>query len=72
MALGRVDPDNEGTLSTVFGVEAKEAAIIYPECTVMSVKRLLGKDKPIIVEVNGKTYDLKPEDIVAQILSHIK
>lgn len=66
------DLEVAGKLDAIIGIEAKEAAIIYPESTILSVKRLVGKDQPIEVVVGGVTYDFKPEDIVAQILSYIK
>ena len=61
-----------GKLSAIFGIEAKEGAVIYPESTVMSVKRLLGRDQSIHVTVDGIGYDFKPEDIVAQFLTYVK
>ena len=66
------DDEQPGKLNAVYGVEAKEAAIIFHESTVMSIKRLLGKDNPVTITIEGKHYDFKPEDIVAQILGHIK
>lgn len=66
------DYETEGKLSSVFGLEAKEAAMIYPESTIMSVKRLLSKDQSIEVVVGTSHYDFKSEDIVAQILTYIK
>ncbi len=66
------DYENPGKLATVFGSEAKEAAIIFPDSTVMSIKRMLGKDAPIQVIVGDVTYDFKPEDIVAQIITYLK
>ena len=66
------DFESEGKLASIIGIEAKESAIIFPESTVLSVKRLLGRDKPIEITVGDKQYDFKAEDIVAQILGHIK
>ncbi len=66
------DMEEEGKLSAIFGIEAKEGAVIYPESTVMSVKRLLGRDQSIHVMVDGIGYDFKPEDIVAQFLTYVK
>ena len=66
------DLEAPGKLNTIFGIQAKESAIIYPESTILSIKRLLGKDQPIQVVVDETIYDFKPEDIVAQILSYIK
>ncbi|VDN46840.1 conserved protein of unknown function [Petrocella atlantisensis] len=67
-----MDMEVPGKLNSIFGIQAKESAIIYPESTILSVKRLLGKDQPIQVVIEETTYDFKPEDIVAQILSFIK
>ncbi|MCF8020058.1 MAG: Hsp70 family protein [Vallitaleaceae bacterium] len=67
-----MDMEVPGKLNSIFGIQAKESAIIYPESTILSVKRLLGKDQPIQVVIEDTTYDFKPEDIVAQILSFIK
>lgn len=66
------DHEQPGKLNTIYGIEAKEAAVIFPESTVMSIKRVLGKDNPITVMVGGSHYDFKPVDIVAQLLGHIK
>lgn len=66
------DYENPGKLEAIFGSEAKEAAIIFPESTIMSVKRLLGRDQPIKVMVGDTSYDFKPVDITAQIITHLK
>jgi len=67
-----MDLDVPGKLKSTFGIQAKESAVIYPESTILSIKRLLGKDQPIQVAIEETIYDFKPEDIVAQILSYIK
>ena len=52
----------------IVGKEAKERAALYPENTVMEVKRMMGTDKTIFIK--GKKYS--PEDISAEILKHLK
>ena len=52
----------------VVGNEAKSGAIIYPEATVISVKRLMGSDEKIIIGDMAKT----PEDISSDILRRLK
>lgn len=64
--------ESKGHLNRVFGVQAKEAAVIYPESTVMSVKRLLDRDETVKVTVDEENYEFKPEQIVAEILMYLK
>ncbi|MCL2396729.1 MAG: Hsp70 family protein [Defluviitaleaceae bacterium] len=52
----------------VVGSEAKSGAIIYPEATIISVKRLMGSDEKIIAGDMEKT----PEDVSADILRTLK
>jgi len=52
----------------IVGAEAKSGAIIYPETTVLSVKRLMGGGEKI--NIGGTEKD--PEDISAQILKKLK
>ena len=52
----------------IVGNEAKSGAIIYPESTVISVKRLMGSDEKIIVGGTEKT----PEQISGDILLKLK
>lgn len=66
------DFDQPDKLNSIYGFEAREGAVIFPESTVLSVKRLLGRDNPIAVEVGDVHYDFRPEDIVAQILGYLK
>lgn len=66
------DEDEEGKLVKNYGIQAKEAAMIYPDSTIMSVKRLLGQDESIKVIVEGQTYEFKPEEVVADLLSYMK
>ncbi|MCL2462389.1 MAG: Hsp70 family protein, partial [Defluviitaleaceae bacterium] len=52
----------------IVGAEAKAGAIIYPESTVISVKRLMGQSEKISVAGMEKS----PEDISAEILKKLK
>ncbi|MCL2854798.1 MAG: Hsp70 family protein [Defluviitaleaceae bacterium] len=53
---------------TVVGAEAKSGAIIYPEATVMSVKRMMGSDERVMIGEIEKT----PEEISGDILRKLK
>jgi len=66
------DPEDEDKLSRIFGVQAKEAAIIYPLSTVLSIKRYLGTDAKLTVNVDDKDYQFTPEQIAGEILGHLK
>lgn len=66
------DPDDEKKLVRVFGVQAKEAAVIYPGSTVLSIKRLLGSDEKISVLVEDKEYSFTPEQVAGEILGYLK
>jgi len=66
------DPDDPEKLSRIFGVQAKEAAIIFPESTVLSVKRLLGTDENIKITVDGKEFTLTPQQAAGEILGYLK
>lgn len=50
------------------GQEAKEGAIIYPETTVSSVKKLMGDREPIVLGEFAKL----PEEVSADILRSLK
>ena len=52
----------------IVGSEAKAGAIIYPEATVISVKRLMGSSEKIITAGMEKT----PEEVSAEILKKLK
>lgn len=52
----------------IVGNEAKSGAIIYPETTILSVKRLMGSDETLIL---GDVEKL-PEEISAEILKKLK
>ena len=66
------DPEDENKLSRIFGVQAKEAAVIYPLSTVLSIKRYLGQEEKIPVVVDEKEHNFAPEQIAAEILGHLK
>jgi len=66
------DPEDENKLSRIFGVQAKEAAIIYPLSTVLSIKRYLGSDQKLTVSVDDKEYQFSPEQIAGEILGYLK
>ena len=66
------DPEDDSKLSRIFGVQAKEAAIIYPMSTVLSIKRYLGNDQDLIVSVDDKEFKFKPEQIAGEILAYLK
>lgn len=66
------DPEEEGKLSKVFGIQAKEAASIYPESTVLSIKRNLGTGQNLKIIVDEKEYLLTPEEITAEILANLR
>ncbi|MCL2836297.1 MAG: Hsp70 family protein [Defluviitaleaceae bacterium] len=67
-----VDPDDEKKLSRVFGVQAKEAAVIYPGSTVLSIKRLLGSEEKVNITVDEKEFSFTPEQIAGEILGYLK
>ena len=52
----------------VVGEEAKAGAIIYPDKTVMSVKRLMGSNE----KLNFGEFEQLPEEISAEILKKLK
>ncbi|WP_317368439.1 Hsp70 family protein [uncultured Tyzzerella sp.] len=66
------DIDDENKLSKIFGVQAKEAAMIYPQSTVLSIKRFLGTDENIIINVDDKEYSFTPEQIAGEIMGYLK
>lgn len=70
--LFEVDPENEDKLITTFGAEAKEALAIYPESTVLSVKRKLGSGKKIDIEVAGNVYSFTPEEVSGEIFRYLR
>ncbi|MCL2565349.1 MAG: Hsp70 family protein [Defluviitaleaceae bacterium] len=66
------DKEDEDKLSKVFGLEAKGGAIIYPESTILGVKRLLGLDEKVAVYVDEKEYLFLPEQIAGEIIGYLK
>lgn len=52
----------------IVGSEAKSGAIIYPESTVISVKRFMGSDE----KINIGDFEKTPEEISAEILKKLK
>lgn len=66
------DPDDESKLSRIFGVQAKEAAIIYPQSTILSIKRYLGTDEKLKIVVDENEYMFSPEQITSEILGYLK
>ncbi|WP_250227249.1 Hsp70 family protein [Anaeropeptidivorans aminofermentans] len=66
------DPDDETKLSKIFGIQAKEAAVIYPMSTVLSIKRLLGSEEKINITVDEKEYSFLPEEIAGEIIGYLK
>ena len=52
----------------IVGAEAKSGAIIYPDATVISVKRMMGSDERVLIGEIEKT----PEEISADILRKLK
>jgi len=66
------DPEDEKKLARIFGIQAKEAAVIYPTSTVLSIKRMLGKDEKIKVLVDEKEHAFSAEQIAGEILGYLK
>lgn len=66
------DDEDETKLSKTYGISALESAIIYPESTIIGIKRLLGQEKTIEIIVQGHRYEFKVEDVVAELLAFMK
>lgn len=66
------DLDEPDKLHKVFGIEAKEGATIYPELSVLNVKRRLGTGQKIKLLVDGRDYQFTPEEIAGEILAYLK
>ncbi len=66
------DIEQQGKLSRIFGVQAKEAAIIYPESTILSIKRFLGTDEKIKAIIDEQEYEFSPEQIAGEIIGYLK
>jgi len=66
------DFDDEDKLEKVCGLQAKEGAVIYPDSTILGIKRLITLDQSIPVIVEGKKYDFDPVQIAGEIISYLK
>ncbi len=66
------DIEDENKLSKIFGVQAKEAAMIYPQSTILSIKRFLGTDENITINVDEKEFSFSPEQIAGEIMGYLK
>ncbi|MCL2398387.1 MAG: Hsp70 family protein [Defluviitaleaceae bacterium] len=66
------DPDDDAKLTRVFGVQAREAVIIYPQSTILSIKRFLGGDEKLSISVDEKEYNFSPQEIAGEILGYLK
>lgn len=66
------DLEEQGKLSRIFGVQAKEATIIYPESTILSIKRYLGTDEKIKITVDEQVYEFSPEQVAGEIIGYLK
>lgn len=60
-------PIEEGE-DIIVGSEAKSLSVIYPENTIISIKRSIGTDKKLLINGIEKT----PEEISAEILKKLK
>ena len=52
----------------IVGTEAKERALLYPEDTIIEVKRLMGTDE--VIKLGNKRFT--PSEISAEIIKHLK
>ncbi|MDE6182534.1 MAG: Hsp70 family protein [Eubacteriales bacterium] len=66
------DIDDETKLSKIFGIQAKEAAMIYPQSTILSIKRYLGSDENITITVDEKEHTFTPQQIAGEIMAYLK
>lgn len=66
------DYEEEGKLERIFGLQAKEGAIIYPESTVANIKRFITSDEAVLVKVEDETYEFEPVQIAGEIISYLK
>ncbi|MDR1067312.1 MAG: Hsp70 family protein [Clostridiales bacterium] len=66
------DPEDDTKLSRIFGTQAREGAVIYPQSTILSVKRLLGNEEKIEIIVGEKKYSFTPEQVAGDIIGYIK
>ncbi len=66
------DPEDDTKLVRIFGVQAKESAIINPQSTILAIKRHMGSDDKIKVVVDEKDYFFTPQQIAGEILGYLK
>lgn len=66
------DPEDENKLSRIFGIQAKEAAVIYPLSTILSIKRYLGSEEKITITIDDKEHSFSPEEIAGEIIGYLK
>lgn len=66
------DIDDETKLAKIFGIQAKEAAMIYPQSTILSIKRYLGSDENITINVDEKEYTFTPQQVAGEIMAYLK
>ena len=66
------DPEDDTKLARIFGVQAKEAAIIYPQSTVLGIKRMLGEGGKVTVTVGEREHSFQPEQVAGEILGYLK
>jgi molecular chaperone DnaK len=66
------DPEDPGKLARVFGLQAREAAVIYPQSTVLSIKRWLAGADKVSITVDDQEYTFAPEQIAGEILGYLK
>ncbi len=66
------DLEDDTKLSKIFGMQAKEAAMIYPQSTILSIKRYLGLDEDITINVDDKEFKFTPTQIAGEILAYLK
>lgn len=66
------DENDDNVLKFIFGKNAVDGAIIYPESTILSIKSVLSSATDIIVNVDGKEHMFTPVEIVSIILENIR
>lgn len=66
------DEIDDSLLKFIFGKNAVDGAIIYPESTILSIKSMLSSDTNIVINVDGKEYFFTPVEVVSIILENIR
>lgn len=66
------DFEDESKLNRIFGYEAKESAVIYPESTVVSIKSMLQSSEAVKVIVAGKTHVFSVVEVLGEIITYIR